>query len=816
MSVDRGIRLSVLPIYDVLEDIRDALRRSSTCILEAPPGAGKTTIVPLELREQPWLGGRKIIVVEPRRIAAKAAAQRMAALLGQRVGDVVGYRMRMETCVSEHTQIEVVTEGILTRRLTRDPELEGVGLVIFDEVHERSLQADTGLAFVLMTRSLLRPDLKLVVMSATLSSLDFTSIMPDAATVSSAGIMYPVDVQYAAGAVSRSLPQEVAAAVERALQRYTGDILCFLPGFAEQRKTLDLLDQHRDTLGDPEILMLHGNLSSEQQEKALRPAGERRRIVLSSAIAETSVTIDGVRVVIDGGYSREPRFEPRSGLTHLTTVRVSKDAADQRAGRAGRTAPGVCMRLWTLQEHDQLHQRRAPEILTSDLASMVLEAAAIGIDPEALPWIDQPPASSVSQARELLTMLSALDSAGSITSHGTAMLQHGTHPRIASMLVMAKQLNLSLTTASGIAALLGERDIIRDANDRDLRRRLDALSGMHDPMADQASVAAARRRADNFTTSKHSGPFQVQDTGALLALAYPDRVAMHKGDARYLMRNGRTVTIDGADALAKHQWLAIAELDGPASNARIALAAPISADDIATMFADEIQTVNQAGWVEKEKRIVSRELRMLGSIVLSTRDSHNITEEHARLAFTDLVRTRGLSVLTWSSAAIRLRQRVAFTSYHGCGELPDFSDDALLASVEHWLAPHVGACRTIHDLAKLDLELILRESLAFSQVANINRAAPNVYKPPKGREVPIDYSNPMQPSASVRLQYMFGVRSNPKIANGNVALTIELLSPADRPLQKTTDLAGFWKGSYASVRKEMKGRYPKHDWPENP
>lgn len=805
----------MLPIYDVVEDIRNALRRSTTCILEAPPGAGKTTIVPLELRNETWLDGRGIIVVEPRRIAAKAAARRMSTLLSQDVGGTVGYRMRMETCVGKTTQIEVVTEGILTRRLTRDPELDGVGLVIFDEVHERSLQADTGLAFVQMTRSLLRPDLKLVVMSATLSSLDFSEILPDAITVKSQGRMYPVEISFAQRTSERPLPQEMAAAVERAVAEHEGDVLCFLPGFGEQRATKDLLEAHSESLGSPEILLLHGNLTTEEQDRALRPAGTRRRIVLSSAIAETSVTIDGVRVVIDGGYSREPRFDARSGLSHLTTVRVSKDAAEQRCGRAGRTAPGVCMRLWTQQEHEQLAQRRSPEILTSDLSSMVLEAAAIGLDPATLPWIDQPPASALSQARELLQMLHALDADGRITELGHRMLRHGAHPRVASMLVMADEHGLSTATAASLAAILGERDILKASNDRDIRRRLDVLEGAFDIHADKGAVAAARKRRDHFQMSRGSHHSN-DDVGGLIALAYPDRIAINKGGGRFLMRNGRTVSIDQSDMLSKHDWLAIAELEGTLTNARIALAAPINEEAVLSIFREDITTVHQAGWMEKEQKIVAREMDMLGSIVLTSRDTSSIGPQEAEQVFIALVRSKGLDILSWTPSAVRFRQRAQFTAHHSCAELPDWSDEGLLETLESWFAPHCGRCRTINDLRKINIEDLLRQSLSFAQIASINRAAPDTYKPPKGREVFIDYTNPDQPTIAVRLQFMFGVRSNPKIANGYVPLTIELLSPADRPLQKTTDIGGFWKGSYAAVRKDMKGRYPKHDWPENP
>jgi ATP-dependent helicase HrpB len=810
-----------LPIEDVLEDIRDVLSRNVPCILEAPPGAGKTTMVPLALVNEPWLTGKKIVMLEPRRLAAKAAARRMASLLGEQVGQTVGYRMRMESAVSQATRIEVVTEGVLTRQIARDPELSGVGLVIFDEFHERSLNADTGLALTLTSRALLRNDLRVLVMSATIGTLNFSTIMPDAERVASEGRTFPVETTYLRSVSDKPLPELMAAAVRDAIRDDLGDILCFLPGQAEIRRTQEALLARSDALDGAEVMILHGELAADAQDAVLRPASRVRRVILSTAIAETSLTIDGVRTVVDGGRSREPRFDPRSGMTHLTTVSVSKDAAEQRKGRAGRTAPGRCTRLWTEKEHGQLPERRTSEILVADCSSLILEVASFGVDILDLPWLEAPPGGHLAQGRELLRQLGALDASHAITAHGRELLRYGTHPRIAHMLVRSQELGIDWHRASGIASIVGERDILKGERLCDVRRRLDALQGASDFHTDRGAVTHARKRQQALR-KPHSASSPTQTIpdddveGVLIALAYPERVARSKGDARFLLRNGRTASIMQADPLARSEWLAVADLDGSASEPRITIAAPVSAATVRVVFADSLVEQVETGWNDRDGRIVARTASMLGAITVETRANAKTDAQELARAFARELARRGIENLPWSEGAERLRDRVAFTRQHTGAELTEMSDEALAASIDNWLAPHLVGLRSLADLQKLDLMRPLREMLSREQKTLVDRCAPELYKPPKGREVAIDYSNPDQPLAAVRLQFMLGVKRTPTVANGNVPLTIELLSPADRPIQKTRDLAGFWSGSYQAVRKEMKGRYPKHDWPENP
>lgn len=810
----------MLPIHSSLDSIRAVLRDGLSCILEAPPGAGKTTVVPLALLDEEWCVGKKIIVLEPRRLAAKAAARRMASTLGERAGETVGYRMRMESAIGPKTRIEVVTEGVLTRQLSRDPDLNGVALVIFDEFHERSLNADTGLALTLTARSVLRPDLRVMVMSATLRSLDLPRILPDAGLVSSMGRSFPVDIEWMRSPSEKQIHELMSAAIRDAIHNNEGDVLCFLPGQAEIRRTHDLLQKDPVRLDGAELHILHGELSGEQQDAILRPNAATRRIILSTAIAETSITIDGVRTVIDGGRSREPRFDPRSGMSHLTTVPVSKDAAEQRRGRAGRTAPGHCMRLWTEQEHNQLPERRTPEILVADCAPMMLEIAAFGASIDELPWLDVPPPGHIAHARELLQELNAIDANNAITPHGRALLKYGVHPRVAHMLVRSRALGISAHTAADVAALVGERDVLRGARDADLQRRLDALNGDRDPEADRGALDAARKRSRALDSARADGKAlnsaRADAVGVLLALAYPDRIARRKSDGRYIMRNGRTAKLNAGDMLSKQEWLAVGDLDGSGTEPRIAIAAPIEMPSVLSVFADDIHPRAEAGWNDRDGRIVARTVRMLGAIVVDTQQNAAVNADELADAFARVIAERGLRDLPWTDAAERFRGRVMFARHFGATDLPDLSNEVLASTVGDWLAPSLRGKRTLSDLQKLDLATLLHNSLTYEQQRKVDTVAPPLYKPPKGREVDIDYSDPERPTVSVRLQFMFGVKRTPTVAMGNVPLTIELLSPADRPIQVTKDLAGFWQGSYAHVRKEMKGRYPKHNWPEHP
>ncbi len=809
-----------LPIHDVVGEIRQTLRDTLTCILEAPPGAGKTTIVPLALLDEDWCAGQKIVVLEPRRLAAKAAARRMASLLGEKAGATVGYRMRMESAIGPTTRIEVVTEGVLTRQLARDPSLSGIGIVIFDEFHERSLHADTGLALTLMSRAILRPDLRVMIMSATLSSMNLSSILPDAGIVTSHGKSFPVDVQWMRSTSDKQIHELMAFAIRDAVHESTGDVLCFLPGQGEIRRTCELLQKNVHALNGAAIHILHGELSGEDQDNILRPPTSTPRIILSTAIAETSITIDGVRTVIDGGRSREPRFDPRSGMSHLTTVSVSKDAAEQRRGRAGRTAPGTCVRLWTEQEHQHLPERKTPEIMVADCAPMLLEIAAFGAHINDLRWLDVPPPAHLSQARELLRELDALHEDDSITPHGKNLLRYGVHPRVAHMFVRASELGIDHSIASSVAALIGERDILRGSRDADIQRRIEACIGAQDAEADRGAVDGARRRRDQFMSvhlNRAAKATQHADSvGILVALAYPDRIARRKIDGRYLMRNGRTARLAPGDMLGQHEWLAVSDLDGSGTEPRIAMAALISQESVLATFSENITLRAEAGWNDRDGKIVARTVRMIGAIVLDTQQNSNIDADEIASAFARVIAERGLRDLPWSDMATRLRNRVVFARHFDATAVPLWTDESLAESIEQWLAPSLRGKRTLGDLQKLDLAAILRENLSYEQIRRVDTVAPEFYHPPKGREVPIDYSNVDRPTIAVRLQFMFGVKRTPHVAMGNVPLTIELLSPADRPLQVTQDLAGFWQGSYAHVRKEMKGRYPKHNWPEHP
>ncbi len=799
-----------------MPQLLDAVAAEHTVLLEAPPGAGKTTVVPPALLDAPWLGTQKILMLEPRRLAAKAAAQRMAQLRGEKVGETIGYRMRHETAVGPRTRIEVMTEGVLARRLVRQPELPGVGLVIFDEFHERSIHADLGLALTMLSRSLVRADLRILVMSATLDVDALHRVVPDAPVVRNHGRSFPVDVRYLRSDPERPLPDLVAAGVRDALRDDEGDVLCFLPGQAEIRRTRDLLEASTSVRESAEVLVLHGELKGEEQDHIIRPSGQTRRVILSTAIAETSITIAGVRVVIDGGRSREPRYDARSGMAHLSTVSVSKDAAEQRKGRAGRTAPGVCYRLWTSAEQDRLPDHRTPEILVTDLATLVLDVAAFGVRVDDCPWIDPPPAGTVSAAIELLRELGALDVHGAITPHGQSLLSYGTHPRIAHMLVRSAELGIDRTTAATVASVLGERDVVRGVRSSDIRRRCDAVAGVRDNDADAGAVRAARLRRDQILHSTAPGAVHADAIGPLVALAYPDRVARRKADGRYLLRNGRTARMDGADPLAREEWLAVADLDGSSSEVRIAIAAPVSQEVLLRTFADQITQRTEAGWSERDKRIVARSARMLGAIVIDQKDDPNPDVQELASAFARVVAERELRDLSWTEGALQFVHRVRFAHRMDPDVVPAFTDDDLASSAEEWLAPYLVGKKTLGDLARVDVAAALTEMMPVAVRRRVDTLAPPLYRPPKGREVPIDYSVPERPTVSVRLQFMFGVKRQPTVASGNVPLTIELLSPAGRPIQTTRDLAGFWSGSYAAVRKEMKGRYPKHDWPENP
>ncbi len=852
------LKLPELPIRQALPDLLRALRSGTAAVLVAPPGAGKTTVVPLALADEPWVRGRRIVMLEPRRLAARAAARRMAALQGEQPGQTVGYRMRLETRVSAATRIEVVTEGVLTRILQSDAALEEYAAVIFDEFHERSLNADLGLALVQQSRQLLREDLRVVVMSATLDVEPVAALLsrPEkpVPVVSSEGRTHPVQVRWRPLRSGQRVESATAAAVREALDATDGDVLVFLPGAAEIRRTESILAESISTDAAQQvvhILPLHGSLPVEMQDAALTPSrvGERK-VVLATSIAESSLTIDGVRAVVDAGLARIPRFDPRSGMTRLTTVRVSKAGAEQRKGRAGRQAPGVCIRLWAEHEHAALQPHPLPEIMEADLAPLALELAAAGVrHPGELAWLDLPPAGALSQARELLHELNALDDDGRVTPHGRRMAELPVHPRIAHMLLASREAGTgALATACDVAALLGERDVLRGEDgppDADLRLRLALVSGGGGRGSAGANVdrgALERVRCQSKDLRRRMGvPSHARandaDAGRVLALAYPDRVArrrrsMKDGDGagggqrrgessmdgkgwRYLMRSGVGAVLSSHSSLSREEWLAVAETDGRRPEARIYLAAPLNEADVIELFGDQVVHEEETGWDDRTDAVVSLRREQLGAIVLREVPVRDVSDERIAEALLAHLRTHGMESLPWTPASRRVRERMAFAAWLEPDDWPDVSDSALLDSLDEWLLPFLGGIRRRAELERVDLSQALLSRLTWKQRETLDELAPTHITLPSGRREPVDYSDPAAPVLAVRIQELFGVKETPAVGRGRVPLVLHLLSPARRPVQVTRDLAGFWRTSYRDVRKEMKGRYPKHDWPED-
>jgi ATP-dependent helicase HrpB len=827
-SPPRPVSSAVLPIDESLPALRRALEARNAVVLQAPPGAGKTTRVPLALLDTPWLSGQRMLMLEPRRLATRAAARRMASMLGEQVGASVGFRVRGETRVGARTRVEVVTEGVLTRLLHADPTLEGVGLLIFDEFHERSLQADLGLALALQTQELLRPDLRILVMSATLDGAAVSALLDGAPVITSEGRRHPVEVRHVARRSDQRVEAAVAAAVRAALARDEGSVLAFLPGAGEIRRTLDML-QAAPLPGDVRLHPLYGDLPPDAQDAAIAPAraGERK-VVLATSIAETSLTIDGVRVVVDGGVARVPRFSPRSGMTRLETVRVSRASADQRCGRAGRTAPGVCYRLWAAEEEAGLLERSTPEILEADLASLALDLAFAGVrDPRSLRWLDLPPVAALAQAHELLRQLDAIDAEGRITPHGRALAAFGLHPRLAHMLLRARELGHS-ATACVVAALLEERDVLRrDAVHReaDLRVRVAIVGGdgraqHHD--VDRDAVRRVREQSLIWRTQLGVRADEAVDegaTGCLLALAYPDRVAQRRTGTgeRFLLRNGLGATLDDSGALTGSSYLTVADVDGRLPHSRIYLAAPVERSDVERLFAEQIVHEDVVEWEPMAGVVMARRRERLGAIVLrdaAQRDAEVDEELVARVLLSAIASGDGVS-LRWSDAARQLRERIVFL-HRLDPAWPDLSESALATSMEAWLLPRLTGLRRRNDVEQLDLGAILLDSLTWEQHRALDQLAPTHVVVPTGSRVVVDYGDPDAPVLAVRLQELFGLADTPRIANGAVPLTLHLLSPARRPVQVTRDLAGFWRSSYFDVRKELRGRYPKHEWPEDP
>ena len=805
-----------LPVDEALPRLKAALVAGNAAVLVAPPGAGKTTRVPLALLDAPWLGGRRIVMQEPRRLAARAAARRMAASLGEAVGETVGYRVRFDSKVGPRTRIEVVTDGLFLRLLQDDPSLESVGCVIFDELHERGLETDLSFALVREAQTALREDLRVVAMSATLDPGPVSARLGGAEVIESAGRMFPVDTRYLDRESAGRIEDGVAAAVRRALAEETGSALVFLPGVGEIRR----VEERLQGIGpNVDVAPLYGDLSPADQDRAIAPSPPgRRKIVLATSIAETSLTIEGVRIVIDSGQMRVPKFSPRSGMTRLETVRVSQASADQRRGRAGRLEPGICYRLWPEQAQRGLLPFTPPEILDADLAPLALELAAWGTsDAASLPWLTPPPAASLATARALLADLGAIDGNGAITQHGRAMARLGQHPRIAHLVLKGRELGQG-KVAAVLAAILGERDFLRlppGQRDADLRHRVDiALSGRRDGSLRPIQEAARRLMPRGGGEERAD----IAMTGPLLALAYPDRIGRRRpGTAgRYLLSGGRGAALPEGDPMANEEFLVVADLDGSAQESRIFLAAPITAAEIEDLYADRIVDEQLVQWSARDGAVLARRRRRLGALALEDKPLSHPDPDKVQAAMLDGVPQLGLGALPWSDDLVRWRERIGFLRRHAGEAWPDLSDAALLASLADWLGPHLDGVSRKDHLARVDLGAALKALVPWEKQREVDRLVPTHIEVPSGSRVAIDYANPDEPTLSVRLQEMFGLTETPRIAGGKVPLTIHLLSPARRPVQVTRDLASFWATGYKAVKSELKGRYPRHYWPDDP
>ncbi len=818
--------MSQLPIESVLPQLLEAISQQSNVVLQAAPGAGKTTRVPLALLEQSWLAGEKIIMLEPRRLAARNAAAYMAQLLGEQAGQTIGYRTRLDSKISKQTRVEVVTEGILTRLIQQDPELTGYRLVIFDEFHERNLHGDLGLALCLEAQSVLREDLKILVMSATLDAEPVAKLLGDAPIVTSQGRSYPVEVRYGKRPEPRQLVSSVTRTILKALSEEAGDLLVFLPGVGEIQRVRQQLEEA--TLPDNTLIRpLYGDLSRDAQELAINPSTQgERKVVLATAIAETSLTIEGVRVVVDAGLQRTPRFDPRSGMSRLETMPLTQASAEQRAGRAGRLTAGVCYRLWSKEDHSRLLAHGKAEILEADLADLVLELAQWGvIEPQALSWLDTPPSAAYGHARDLLNQLGALDEQGRITRHGEAMARLGMHPRLAHMVLMGEQLELG-SLACELAALLGERDIIKGSyREADLRQRIELLH--HDPKSPQLNRSVVQRV--QLTAQRWQRQRQLQDEpqaanhcGLLLAFAYPDRIAQRRpgGEPRYRLSSGSGAAFSEPQTISDEPFLVIAELDAGARESRIFLAAPIDRASLESHLAEQINECTFVGWNSRNEQVEAKQQRRLGALVLDERELKQVAPEQIADGLMDGIRQKGLRVLPWDRESDNLRARITLLREYSlpCPDdepWPDLAEPVLLATLPQWLAPYLTGMSKLSQLQRLDMSAILKAMLSWPQQQLLEREAPTHIPVPSGSRIRIDYSRP-NPVLAARLQELFGMLETPRIVGGKVPLTIHLLSPAQRPIQVTQDLASFWANTYDEVKKDLKGRYPKHYWPDDP
>ncbi|WP_426060444.1 ATP-dependent helicase HrpB [Hymenobacter sp. B1770] len=840
-----------LPIIAALPALRAALAANARVVLEAPPGAGKTTVVPLALLAAEWRQpADKILVLEPRQLAVRGAAARLAQLLGEPVGRTIGYRVRLDSKVSKETRVEVITEGILTRMIQDDPALEGVAAVVFDEFHERSLNADLGLALALDAQAVLRPELRILVMSATLEAQRLGQWLP-APVVSSSGFLFPIDTHYLDPRRAAALPNKpterlaelVPAQVRAALNTHAeGDVLVFLPGVGDlQRCARKLADPLADTI---DLHLLHGELPLETQDAALRPSrAGRRKVILATSIAETSLTIEGVRVVIDGGFARVPRFVPRTGFTTLETVPVARAAADQRRGRAGRLAPGTCYRLWTEAEDHNLPAHRPPEIHTADLSSLVLELALWGAaEPANLRWLDLPPAAAFAQAQELLLRLGALENTAKPTAHGRQLAALGLPPRLGHLVVRGQELGYG-AAAGSLAALLAERDLLRWASPTDtrpappdLRLRLEALDNGRPPLPGlalhHATLQRVRDVARNLAgrlpkpaaSSAHT--LASAPVGLLTALAYPDRLAQRETHDRLRLVTGQRVSLNTTDVDAQADFFAVAHLAGTASAPRATLAAPLGKDELELAFADQITTTDEVRYDPVAQRVTGRRVRRLGALLLAEAvigQPDPVLVGQALLAY---LQEAGLNKLNWTPAARQLQQRLEFLRQHFPAqdttpaeeEWPAYDEETLTQELAEWLGPHLTGLKTLADVQRLDLSepLLSRLPGGWNQRQLLDRLAPAALEVPSGSDITLDYSDAAAPVLAVKLQELFGLTETPTVAGGRVPLLLHLLSPGGRPAQVTRDLRSFWERGYFEVRKDLKGRYPRHPWPDKP
>ncbi|SCY80333.1 ATP-dependent helicase HrpB [Paenibacillus polysaccharolyticus] len=824
-----------LPIQAIIPQVQQLFRDQDTGVLIAEPGAGKTTVVPLAMLEQPWLDGKKIIMLEPRRLAARSAASRMAATLGEKAGQTVGYRVRMDTRVSPATRIEVVTEGVLTRMLQQDQGLEDTAMIIFDEFHERHLHGDLGLALALESRAMLRPDLKLLVMSATLDPEPVCRMLgEDTQVVHCKGRTFPVETKYAGKPAAVEIESWTARTIIRALSEEQGDVLVFLPGAREIHRTeRELLQASLP----PQVLVhtLYGSMSAEKQDEAIRPAaGGWRKVVLSTSIAESSLTLPGVKVVVDAGLSRASAFSPRTGMSRLVTQPVSKASADQRRGRAGRIAPGVCYRLWSEEAHGALPEATRPEITSADLAPLALELAAWGVQsPAELSWLDTPPDAAYAQAQALLRQLGGLDDAGRLTPFGRRMNTLGVHPRLASMLLRAAELGLA-SYASTLAALLQEPAGLRSSSasaggaGTDLRPRVEALlaagsSGGPPAAAAGADGAAVRRMLQESRQlcsalgNAAADPVRPDEDscGLLLSFAYPDRIGQRREDGRYLLSSGRGVRLAGAESLSRSAYLVAAEADDQGADARILLAAPVQEQAMLRAAQHLLHEEVLVAWDRTTRSVRAHKRQRIGAIMIKESMIAQPPEDQVLEALLSGIRLEGLDILPWSKTSRQLAERMRFLHLH-MPDWPDLIENHLTDELQEQLAPYLAGMRSAADLKKLSMHDVLLGGLSWAQRQQLDEEAPTHIQVPSGSRIPVDYSNPEDPILAVRLQEMFGQQETPHIGGGRVPVTLHLLSPAQRPVQVTRDLANFWRETYFEVKKDLKGRYPKHYWPDNP